>query len=85
MGRELLMLRIKIVIGHDSRQMFGDLKFSLDEGPIDDELRGPIREACYLPGLDLLPHRLEVALHAVHADREDVREAQVLGAWRAQA
>jgi len=27
----------------------------------------------------LLPHRLEVALHAVHADRQDVREAQVLG------
>jgi len=59
--------------------MFGDLKFSLDEGPIDDQLRGPIREACDLPGLDLLPHRLEVALHAVHADRQDVREAQVLG------
>jgi hypothetical protein len=59
--------------------MFGDLKFSLDEGPIDDQLRGPIREACDLPGLDLFPHGLEVPLHAVHSNREDVHEAKVLG------
>ncbi len=71
MGRELLL--------HDSRQMFGDLKFSLDEGPIDDELRDPIRKACYLPGLDLLPHRFEVPLHAVYSNRQDVHEAQMLG------
>ena len=32
-----------------------------------------------LPSLELFPHRLEVPLHAVHPDREDVHEAQVLG------
>jgi hypothetical protein len=27
----------------------------------------------------LLPHRLEVPLHAVHSNREDVHEAQMFG------
>ena len=29
---------------HDSGQVLGDLKFSLDEGPINHELRGLIRK-----------------------------------------
>ena len=63
---------------HDSGQVLGYLKFSLDEDPIDDELRGLIRKLGCTPSLDLPAHRLEVPLHAVHADREDVDEAQVL-------
>ena len=31
------------------------------------------------PSFNLPAHRLEVPLHAVHTDREDVHEAQVLG------
>jgi len=38
-----------------------------------------VREAGALPGLDLFAHGLDVSLHAVHSDREDVHEAQVLG------
>ena len=49
------------------------------EGPVDNQLRGLVRETGPLPRLDLFPHGLEVPLHAVHADREDAHEAQVLG------
>ena len=38
-----------------------------------------VREAGPFPGFDLLPHGLEVPLHAVYPDREDVHETQVLG------
>src|SRR6266481_3213778 len=70
--RELLMLRIEVVIMHHSRQVLGYFKFSLDEGSIDDELRGFIRKLACAPGFNLPAHRLEVALHAVHPHREDV-------------
>jgi hypothetical protein len=49
------------------------------EGPVDDQLRGPVVKPGSLPRLDLLPHRLEVALHAVCSDRQDVDEVEVLG------
>jgi len=35
-----------------------------------------------IPGLDLLPHWLEVPLRAVDLDCEDVNEAQALGVLR---
>ena len=59
-------------------QMLGNIQLALHKGTIDDQLRGLIREACSLPGLDLLPHRLEVPLHAVHFDGEDPHEARCL-------
>ncbi len=69
------MLRIEVVIMHHSRQVLGYFKFSLDEGSIDDELRGFIRKLACAPGFNLPAHRLEVALHAVHPHREDVDES----------
>lgn len=72
---ELLVLRIEVVIVHDSSQVLGYLKFSLDERSIDDQLRALIGKARPFPCFDLLPHWLEVPLHAVHADGEDVDEA----------
>ena len=66
-------------------QMLRNIQLALNKGPVDDQLRGLVREAGSLPDLDLLAHRLEVALHTVHSDREDVYEAQVFGvAWQAR-
>ena len=65
-----------------------NIRFALHKGPVDDQpacagrLRGLVREAGPLPGLDLLRHRLEVPLHAVHADCEDVHQAKVLSVLR---
>ena len=59
--------------------MLGDIQFALHKGPVNNQLRGLIPKPRPLPGLDLHPHGLEVPLHAVHSDREDVHEAQVLG------
>ena len=59
--------------------MFRGVEFALYEGPVDDQLRSLVLEASSLPRLDLFPHWLEVPLHAVHPDREDVDEAQMLG------
>lgn len=58
--------------------MLWDVQFALDEGLVDDQLRAFVRKAGPFPSLDLLSHRLEVPLHAVHADGEDVYEIQVL-------
>ena len=63
---ELLMLRIEVAIMHDTGQVLGYLKFSLDEGSVDDELRGLTRKLACASGFDLPTHRFEVALHAVY-------------------
>ena len=52
-------------------------QLALHKGPIDHQLRGFFRKACSLPRLDLLPHRLEVPMHAVYPDRQNIHEAQV--------
>ncbi len=59
--------------------MFRGLEFALDERPVDDQFRCRVRKARSLPRLDLFSHRLEVPLHAVYSNREDVHEAQMLG------
>lgn len=66
--------------------MLGNIQLALHKGTIDDQLRGLIREACSLPGLDLLPHRLEVPLDAVHVAKiwHDAERSRFCGrAWGA--
>ncbi len=76
---EFLDPRIEIEIVDAAGQVLGDIQLALDECPVDDQLRGLVLKTCPLPSLDLLPHRLEVPLHAVHSHREDVHEAQMFG------
>lgn len=57
--------------------MFGNIQLAFYEGSVDNQLRVFVRKAGPLPGLDLLPHRLD----AVYADCEDVDEAQVPGVF----
>src|SRR5690348_14560344 len=54
---------------------------ALDKRPVDHELGSFVREPSSLPALNLLPHRLEIPLHAVDAYCEDVDKAEVLGVF----
>jgi hypothetical protein len=62
------MAPLLFVIVHNSGQVLGYLKLSLDEGPIDDELCSFIRKLACAPGFNLPAHGFEVVLHAVDAD-----------------
>ncbi len=79
---EFLGLRIEILVMNSPGQVFRCVEFALHKRPVDDQLRSFVLKARPLPRLDFLPHRFEVPLHAVHSDREDVHEAQVLGVFR---
>jgi len=61
--------------------MLRDVQLALDERLVDNELCAFVRQAAHLPGLYLLPHRLEVPLHAVHGHCEDINEAHVFGVF----
>jgi len=76
---EFLDLRIEVEVVDAAGQVLGNIQLTFHKGPVNDQLRGLICEAGVLPGRDLLPHGLEVPLHAVHADRKNVHEAQVPG------
>jgi len=81
-GCEFFDLWIEIQIMNPAGEMFGNIQLAFDESPVDDQFRGLVRKSRGLPRLDLLPHRLEVPLHAVHSDREDIHEAHVFGVLR---
>ena len=78
---ELLVLGIEVATMHCSSQVSRYLQIPLDESAIDDEFRCFIRKVACPPSLDLPAHRLEVALHAVDANCENVDEAQVFGVF----
>src|SRR5208282_4989702 len=73
---KLLDLGVEIQVVNTAGQVLGKIQLALYKGPVDDQLRGLVREAGLLPGRDLFPHGLEVPLHAVDADREGVHEAE---------
>jgi len=79
---EFLDFGVEIQVVDAARQAPGNIQLALDECPVDDQLRGLVWKPGSLPGLDLLPHRVEVPLHAVHSDCLDVHETQVLGVFR---
>src|SRR5229473_2028615 len=76
---ELLDPRVEILVMNAPGQVFWGVELTFHECPVDDQFRCVVRQARPFPFLDLFPHRLEVPLHAVHPDREDVPEAQMLG------
>src|SRR5712691_7296074 len=67
---------------HAAREMFRSFELPFDEGLVDDELRLLIPDPALFPEFDLAAHRLEVALHAVHADRYRIDEAEVFRVFR---
>jgi hypothetical protein len=62
--------------------MFGSLQFALDESLVDYDFRRDIGEFASLPCLDLLSHRLKVALHSIDANRDAVDERKRLRVFR---
>src|SRR5216684_1607136 len=48
-----------------------------DKSLVNHELRFVLGNQAFLPRCDLLPHRIEIALHAIHADRYRIDEAEM--------
>jgi len=74
-------LRVEVLIVNTPGQMLRGIEFALYEGLVDDQFCCRVRKTRPLPRLDLFPHRLEVPLHAIHTNGEDVHEAQVFGVF----
>ena len=57
-------------------------QLAFDKSLVDDHLRGNIGQPTSPPGFHLLPHRLEVPLHPINANRDAVDERERLGVLR---
>jgi hypothetical protein len=67
---------------HAAGKVFRSFQSALDEGLVDDHLRGDVRQLTFLPRFHLLPHRLEVPLHSVNANRDAVDQREGLRVFR---
>jgi hypothetical protein len=84
---KILILRFEVQVVNRASEVFGSFQFALDERLINNYFRGDIGEFASLPCLDLLSHRLEVALHPINSDRYaiDQRERlRVFGEYRSE-
>src|SRR5208337_2458729 len=66
---EFLVLRLEVEVMHVAGKVLGRFKLALNKCLVDDDLGGGVRQFTSLPGLHLLSHRFEVALHSIDADR----------------
>ena len=57
-------------------------EIAFDERLICDQFRLFIRELPGTPGFDLIAKRVEIALDAVHADRQRIHDREVLRMFR---
>ena len=67
---------------HAPGKVFRRFELALQEGFVDDDLRGNVRQLTSLPGFYLLPHGLEDSLHSIHTDRDAVDERERLRVFR---
>src|SRR6266567_5043111 len=79
---KFLVLRLEVEVMHGASKVLRSLEVTLDERLVDDHLRSDIRQFTPLPGLHLLPHRLEVPLHSINANRDAVDERERLRVFR---
>src|SRR2546428_12436672 len=63
---------------HSPCEVLRCFEIPLDELAIDDKLRGFVPDTACSPGFDLTLHRLETPLHAAHANRHGIHEAETL-------
>ena len=75
---ELLVLGREVLLVHVARQVFRRLEFAFHERPIDDDLGEFVAKLGLLPLADLLGDRFEVPLHAIHANRDSINQAEML-------
>src|SRR5205809_7070532 len=78
-GSELIELGVEVILMDGPGQLPGNFKLPFDKGPVDDEFRGLVRDLQAAPLFDVLAHRLEVSLHAVHTDGHRVQDGKVVG------
>jgi|SRR5579863_2814541 len=71
-ARQPTLLEVQFV--HTSRQMLRSIQFILKERPVYDQLGCCARELLGLPRLDLSAHRLEIPLHAIDANRDNIAD-----------
>jgi hypothetical protein len=71
---KILILRFEVQVVNRGSEVFGSFQFALDERLTNNYVRGDIGEFALLPRFDLFSHRLEVALHSIHTDRNAVDE-----------
>ena len=69
---------MSVVAPDRQADVFRRIQLPFDERAVDDQFCVSIGELYGLPSLDLPAHRLEIPLHPVHADREGIREVEVL-------
>jgi hypothetical protein len=60
------------------QQALRGVELSIDKCRVEDQLRVGIGDLSLAPALDLPLHRLEIPLHAVHADGDRVHQAETL-------
>jgi len=63
---------------HRARKVFGSFKLPFHERLVDDHLGRDVRQFASLPHVHLLPHRFEIPLHSVDADRDAVDQGERL-------
>ena len=59
-------------------EMLGSIQLALYQSLVEEEFRAFLHKLGPLPGLDRLPHQLEVPLRPVHAERKDTSLRAVL-------
>src|SRR5229473_3044349 len=67
---------------HRTSHVFRSFQFAFDERLVDNHLGRHVGEFTPFPGLHLLSHGLEVALHPVYADRDAINERERLRVLR---
>jgi len=73
---EFLVPRLEVKVMDRPGKVFGRFEFAFNERFVDDNLRRDVRQFTSLPGFHLLPHRVEVSLHAIHADRDAINQRE---------
>jgi hypothetical protein len=63
---------------HGAGEVLGSFQFALDKRLVDDHFGRDVRQLTSLLGFDLLPHRFEVSLHSIHANRDAVDQRERL-------
>lgn len=76
------MLRCEIEFVNLPHQVFRDVKVAFNERTIDDQLCCRCNQLLSAPSFYLSPHRFEVTLHTVNANREAVFEREVFRVFR---
>jgi len=59
-------------------KVLGRFQFAFYKSFVNDRLRGDVGQFTFLPGFDLLSHRLEVPWHSINAHRDAVDERERL-------